>query len=74
MKLHNAGVFHPFSVGQRNCIGKEFGLAEVRLILARLLLNFDITAGENDWDWNSQKTYHVWEKRPLFVNISPRSL
>ena len=74
MKIHNTRVYHPFSTGPRNCIGKGFGLLEVRVILAKLLWNFDIArAGEESWKWHEQKTYFVLDKKPLFVNLSPVS-
>lgn len=43
---------------------------EVRLVIARLLWNFTISRGEDDWDWYSQKAYFVWEKNPLLINVS----
>ncbi|MCJ1237850.1 hypothetical protein MMC14_005837 [Varicellaria rhodocarpa] len=67
---HNARVFQPFSVGPRNCIGKGLGLAAVRTIVAKTLWNFDVARGEEDWEWTSQKSFFVWEKRPLYVGIS----
>lgn len=70
LKPHNPDIYHPFSIGPRDCVGKIFGLAEVRLVIAKLLWNFDISRGEADWDWYSQKAYFVWDKNPLFVNLS----
>ena len=43
---------------------------ELRLILAKLLWNFDITREGSDWDWDSQKTYMIWEKRGLDVKLA----
>jgi len=69
MKTHNFEVFHPFSIGQRNCVGKSFGLMEVRLILAKLLWNFDLVPERPVWNWNDQKAYFLWEKRPLYATL-----
>ncbi|KAF2666419.1 isotrichodermin C-15 hydroxylase [Microthyrium microscopicum] len=65
-------VLQPFSVGPRNCIGKNLALMEMRLVLARLLHGFEL--GEClDVEWSKQKAYMVWEKPPLPVNLSLRS-
>jgi cytochrome P450 len=63
-------VFYPFSVGPRDCVGKIFALAEVRLILSKLLWNFDLRLGEKEWDWYSQKAFLVWDKQPLYLELS----
>ncbi|KAG0048955.1 hypothetical protein BGZ83_006165 [Gryganskiella cystojenkinii] len=35
-------TFYPFSAGTRNCVGKNFAMMEMRLILATLVLYYDI--------------------------------
>ncbi|KAG0096331.1 hypothetical protein BGZ93_004714 [Podila epicladia] len=35
-------TFYPFSAGTRNCVGKNFAMMEMRLILATLVLTYDI--------------------------------
>ncbi|CAB4417395.1 unnamed protein product [Rhizophagus irregularis] len=35
-------IFYPFSAGSRNCIGQNFALMEMRLIIASLLFQFDV--------------------------------
>ncbi|KAG0340388.1 hypothetical protein BG004_006423 [Podila humilis] len=35
-------TFYPFSAGTRNCVGKNFAMMEMRLILATLILTYDI--------------------------------
>ncbi|KFX86931.1 hypothetical protein O988_09454, partial [Pseudogymnoascus sp. VKM F-3808] len=44
-------VLQPFSIGPRNCIGKSLAYAEMRLILARLLWNFDLKLVDDSKDW-----------------------
>ncbi|PQE07514.1 hypothetical protein CJF30_00007251 [Rutstroemia sp. NJR-2017a BBW] len=36
-------AFMPFSTGSRNCIGQQFALRELRLILATMIRRFDLT-------------------------------
>lgn len=68
------GAFQPFSAGNRNCIGKNLAYAEMRLILAKVLYNFDIELddGRNKGNWmEDQKGFAVWFKGPLYVKLSP---
>ncbi|TEY35963.1 hypothetical protein BOTCAL_0570g00020 [Botryotinia calthae] len=74
MDIHNSDAFHPFSIGPRNCIGKSFGLLEVKLIIARLLWEFKIEKEPQEWEWDEQRAYLLWEKRPLFVKMVPKTL
>lgn len=66
-------VFQPFSAGPRNCLGRNLAYAEMKLILARCVFNFDFTPGTNARRWFDQQTYILWEKRPLMLKVSERS-
>ncbi|KAK1579967.1 cytochrome P450 [Colletotrichum navitas] len=64
--------FQPFHIGARNCIGRNLAYAEMRLILARVLWNFDIKIADDSIDWAPrQKIYIVYEKEPLNVYLKP---
>ncbi|KXH25643.1 cytochrome P450, partial [Colletotrichum salicis] len=68
-------ALQPFSVGPRNCIGKNLAYAEMRLILARLIWNFDIRPAAETPKWYSEtKVYILWEKGGLDVYLTPRVL
>ncbi|CAN8095797.1 unnamed protein product [Discula destructiva] len=70
----NREAFQPFVVGPRNCLGRNLAYAEMRLILARLLWNFDIELADVNEKWIAkQKIYNIWEKVPLRVHLTPRS-
>jgi hypothetical protein len=44
----------------------------MRLILARLLWNFDLELDESSRRWkDNMKTYILWEKPPLNVKLIP---
>lgn len=66
--------FHPWSYGPRNCIGRPLAYLEMRLILARLLWNFDMQLDSRDKDfvWTSQKAFLVWKKKPLRIAFLER--
>ncbi len=70
-------AFQPFSFGPRNCIGKNLAYAEMRLIMARLLWRFDLSISEGQTDWegwvDKQKTYILWEKGVLWVDVKERT-
>ena len=51
--------------------------AEMKLILAKVLWNFDLEfppdeEGRNKGEWNDQKVYLINEKTPLWVKIMAR--
>ncbi|POS74154.1 averantin oxidoreductase [Diaporthe helianthi] len=60
-----------FSVGPRACIGRNLAYAEIKLIMARLVWQFDIeNATEGDW-MGTQKVFMVWDKSPLWIKLRP---
>ncbi len=42
-QIHN-GIYLPFSLGPRKCIGAKFAEMEIKMILAKLLPKFEVTA------------------------------
>lgn len=48
--------------------------AELRITMAKLLWHFDfeLASPDEDW-WNKQRTYLIWERLPLMVNLKPRT-
>ncbi|KAF2760253.1 cytochrome P450 [Pseudovirgaria hyperparasitica] len=68
----NREMLQPFSVGPRNCLGRNLAYAESRLILARMVFNFDMRIADESKDWNhAQKIYFLWHKGPLMVYLTP---
>ncbi|KAF5857307.1 hypothetical protein ETB97_005956 [Aspergillus alliaceus] len=56
----------PFTAGPRECIGKSLAYAEMQLVTARLLWNFDIQLQDRQDDWvQRQRTFVVHEKRTV---------
>lgn len=45
--------------------------AEMRLILARILFNFDLKLVNEEEDWMDQCTFILWEKGPLNIYLTP---
>jgi hypothetical protein len=45
----------------------------MRLVLARLVFNFDMRLADPDQDWMKQKVYVIWDKPPLNVYLTPVS-
>lgn len=71
----NVEAVQAFGVGPRSCIGKPLALAELRLVLARLVWNFDLeevdsVAGKLRWD--EQKIFTVVERQPFEVRLRQR--
>ena len=62
----------PFSLGPRNCIGKNLAYAEMRSIMAQMLWNFDMELCEDSEGWNDQRIFILWDKPELHVRLSAR--
>jgi cytochrome P450 len=63
----NKAVFQPFAMGSHNCIGRPLAFMEMHMVLARLLWNFDIELMPESAEWNQQRVFLLYEKRPLNV-------
>ncbi|KAL3462619.1 cytochrome P450 [Aspergillus heterothallicus] len=65
----------PFSLGPRGCIGKNLSYMEMRVILARLVWNFDFVSVDGAWQWDPEgemkhmKAYTTWQKPDLNVRV-----
>jgi hypothetical protein len=44
----------------------------MRLILAKILFNFDMELADKDQKWLDQKIYLLWQKQALSVYLTPR--
>lgn len=66
-------VCMPFSAGNWNCIGKNLANAEMRLIVAKMVWNFEMSLADAEDNWADQKVYGLWDKKPLTVNLTARS-
>ena len=65
----------PFSVGPRNCIGKNMAYAEARLLLAKLIWHFDISdSGQNEGWLEKCRIFRLWDKAPLKVKLTVRQV
>ncbi|OCK85223.1 putative cytochrome P450 monooxygenase [Lepidopterella palustris CBS 459.81] len=70
----NRAAVQPFSVGPRNCIGRNLAYVEMRIVLARLLFNFDIEATPQIEGWPDQHIWFLWDKKPLWVKLRARDV
>lgn len=64
----------PGLVNVFHCANPEHSLAycEMRLILCKLLFNFDLTLEAESVNWLDQKVYYLWNKPPLMVSLRDR--
>jgi len=61
-----------FSIGPRNCVGRNLAYAEMRWILARILFDFDLRGSPTTAKWiERQRSYGLWERMPLDVYFEP---
>ncbi|KAK7751602.1 hypothetical protein SLS62_006427 [Diatrype stigma] len=65
-------AFQPFGYGPMSCLGSALGRLELRLLLARLIWNFDIELMPESYGWmDNMEHYMVWQKPPLMVKLRP---
>ncbi|TLS26452.1 hypothetical protein PpBr36_04749 [Pyricularia pennisetigena] len=67
----NKKAFRPFSAGPRDCIGKNLAYAEMRVVMARMLWNFDfeLAPGQAGWMTN-QQVLNIFKKPDLNVKFT----
>jgi cytochrome P450 len=65
-------IFQPFSTGPRNCVGKNLALAEMKLILARLVWQFDWELADDKFALQKQKVFIMREKPDLNLRMQKR--
>ncbi|KAI4720850.1 cytochrome P450 [Aureobasidium sp. EXF-10727] len=65
----NHAAFQPFSVGPRNCIGRNLAYHECRLLLTEVFWNFDVRLVDESRNWADQKVFSFWDKSPLWVKL-----
>lgn len=71
----NRDAVRPFSYGPRNCIGRNLAYHELRLILTKILWNFDLKIEPGYEDWlATQRTFQLWEKPELKVKFEERDI
>ena len=69
--LDQKAILEPFMVGPRRCIARNLALAEMKLILVKLLWRFDLELSEKDQkDWCDQRSFLVNEKKPLYIKLA----
>lgn len=62
----------PFNIGPRGCIGRNLAYAEMRIILARMLFDFDLELMGSSKLWlENLKNFTMWQKDPMMVRLKP---
>jgi cytochrome P450 len=62
----------PFLVGPRACLGINLAYMEMRIILARMVFEFDWELVSRDVDWERDvKLKILWQKPELRVRFRP---
>ncbi|GJC97870.1 isotrichodermin C-15 hydroxylase [Colletotrichum higginsianum] len=62
----------PFHTGPRNCIGMNLAYAEMRIILSRIIWNFDLQLAPESRNWIDHPVFVLRHKPGLMVHLTPR--
>ncbi|KAK4189458.1 hypothetical protein QBC35DRAFT_545856 [Podospora australis] len=71
----NRQALQAFIVGSRNCLGQNLAWAEMRLIVAKMLWNFDLDGPQEEGKklrWEDLRTFLLVEKKPVWVRMRER--
>ena len=61
------------SISQSSMLTRNsLAYVEMRLILARMVFNFDMELDQPETDWMDQNCFTLWEKPGLMVKLHPR--
>lgn len=63
----------PFSGPSWHSILSSLAYVEMRIILARMIFNFDMELDPASNDWMNQDAFILWEKPELMVKLTPRT-
>ncbi|KAL3476707.1 cytochrome P450 [Aspergillus californicus] len=70
-------AFFPFQIGRYGCVGKQFALMEMRVVLARIASEFDISLAPGEdgisFDQDAKDTF-TFTVGPLMLKFEPRKL
>ncbi|KAG9561451.1 cytochrome P450 monooxygenase, partial [Aureobasidium melanogenum] len=67
----NLAIVQPFSFGPRNCLGKNLAWAELRLVFAKVLFNFDMEMDARSKNWEERLEQHtLWFRPQLWVKMT----
>lgn len=65
-------LFHLSETRSNKDRNNSLAYVEMRLILARVVWNFDMRISDDSLDWmDKQRIYNLWEKGVLDVFLSP---
>lgn len=70
----NLRAVQPFSMGVRNCIGQNLAWAQMRLIMSKMMWNFDFERiNGKTVRWDDLKTWLLVEKAPIDIKMKMRT-
>ena len=53
-------------------LSRSLAYAEMNLILARLVFEFDLQLDDEEIDWMDQRVFTLWEKSSMMVRLRAR--
>lgn len=64
---------HLYSVFAHIYLFFSLAYVEMRIILARMVFNFDMELDQPEKDWMDQRIFFLWDKPELMIKLKPRA-
>lgn len=65
----------PFSTGFHSCLGRPLAMLEMRLIIIKVLLAFDLSVDSEDTvEFDDFPVIMLIQKQPMVLRLKPRTL
>lgn len=67
----STSIFFPFGDGPRNCIGQKLAMLEMKILLARMILKYDISLNPQNQEPGISHTITLRPTNGIYIQLKP---